>query len=139
MQLLFLAICILCWGVTYFLEKLAVDKIGAYNVQIFYGLFLGALSVPLLLTNSSNANFSVDRRYIAVILIASLTAMLGNIAFFLSIKGNSNSAGYTISSNAYAIIVIVLANIFLKETISGYKLLGILLIVVGNVLILLKM
>lgn len=139
MRVIYLFACIVLWGFTYFLEKMAVDRLSAWWVQTYYGLIVGFTSVFLLFFLGIKSDGIVfDKRAVIFLIFSATTAIAGNILFFLSIKDNPNSGAYIIASNAYVVVVLILSAIFLSENITLIKFVAMLFICLGNVLLILS-
>ena len=139
MKLKYLLLTIFCWGATYFLQKVVVDRIKNFIlVQVSYAIMMALFSIVPLLYFQFKCEIVLDRLSFLLLIVMALTAVIGNFSFFYSLQNNANSATYIAASNSYVILVFIYSVIFLSEQITFSKILGLLFMFFGVVLLLIK-
>lgn len=139
MKFKYLLLTIFCWGATYFLQKVVVDRIKNFIlVQVSYAIMMALFSIVPLLYFQFKCEVVLDRLSFLLLIVMALTAVIGNFSFFYSLQNNVNSATYIAASNSYVILVFIYSVIFLSEQITFSKILGLLFMFFGVVLLLIK-
>lgn len=131
MQLIYLLICIVMWGLVYFFQNLAMIKIkDPYILQLYYSVLVVVLIIPVSIIKAKES-FIIDRIPAIYLILASIAAVLGNILFLLSIYDNKNAGSFSAATASYSVVGLVLSFIFLAEEITLYKILGISCMIIG--------
>ncbi|OPX87352.1 MAG: EamA-like transporter family protein [Pelotomaculum sp. PtaB.Bin104] len=134
--LFFALLAMLCWGIGPIFSKLGLIKVEPFTaltirtvavagVMILAGLFSGKLS------NVAQVNWRAASFIIAEGILA---ALLGQLAYYYAIKGGEVSLVSPLAA-AFPLITVLLAFLFLGESLSVPKVIGALLIVTGVIVI----
>jgi len=135
MKILLLAITIFSWGVWGFLNKLAVQRM--HPLQMFIvGCCVNLLLLPIyaFTLKTSNANQPWHIGSITLCALAGLASTVGTIAYIYGIR--TGDLGTTaVLSCAYPVLTVLLAALFLGETLTMSKIIGIVLVMVGVIVL----
>jgi uncharacterized membrane protein len=102
---------------------------------VIFSTFFGSIGAFILKKSASKANFSIWRFYKnKVALLGFLIFGTGSMFFIVALKFGSLSVFYPISSLTF-IWAVLLSKKFLKEDINSFKVIGVLLIVLGVVIV----
>ena len=123
----------LCWGVWGFLCKLAAIKgMNWKGIYVFNGLGYIPLIIFFIFSTRLQLPGSVGAKSIAV--VAGVAGTLAALCLYAAIA-NGKLAIILPLSSLYPAFSIVLAVIFLKETLSAYNIAGIVLAMIAIVLL----
>jgi bacterial/archaeal transporter family protein len=124
--LIYATISLLGWGVGSFLSKLATNRIG--ERAVFWDMlgYAPGIIIYCLLMFRSKDLITGDRVGIMWALISGLIGSFGIICFYLAITRKDASVAVPITA-LYPALTAILAIIFLKEAVTMYKVLGIVL------------
>lgn len=132
--LAFSLICLLIYGVWGFLSKFLTMGLNAPSMLI-YSLLGSALGIPLyIFTYRHSFSLPWENNWTYLAMLVGIFTSLGAFFFFNAIAQGEASKVVVITS-LYPVITAILAFIFLKETISVTKLLGILLCLAGIIIL----
>ena len=120
------------WGLYAFLPKLAADHIGPRSATIY--LALGSLAVTVVILASLKFRPEVHPQAIVLTVIAGVLVNLGNLCFLIALSRGPASLVAAFTA-LYPALVIVLAVVFLGESISGRQALEAVLSLVAMFLI----
>jgi len=116
----------LCWGTETFVAKLAANRIGDHT--LFWHQI--ALAVPVIVYSLRVYDWGRlvqgDRAGIGLAMVAGLLASAGYIAFFSLLTRTEASLAVPLTA-LYPACAAVLAIVFLRESITPHKVLGVLL------------
>jgi len=135
MKILLLAITIFSWGVWGFLNKLAVQRM--HPLQMFVvGCCINLVLLPIyaFTLKASNVNQPWNIGSIALCTIASLASTIGTIAYVYGIR-TGDLGTIAVLSCAYPVLTVFLATLFLGETLTMSKIIGIILVMVGVIVL----
>lgn len=125
---------ILTWGVWGLFSKIASSKIGgekAFFYDVFSYFFLTLLIVAIFFRKNL---FNVDRSGLIAAFLAGIFSCIGGILFFILL--NKKDASTVIPLTAlYPLITVILALIFLKESLTVIKIFGIIFALFGLLLL----
>ena len=125
-------VCVLMWGISTFLNKLAVEQMPAFLMQITAG-FIYIIFMPTAYLFVMNKGYKWSSYGIALTLIATAISVSANILLYMSMKGNSNAGASTMLVSLYPVITLFLSILLLHEQITLYKVLGTIAMIIGTV------
>ena len=132
----YLLICILGWGLSVFLNRLALERMHPVYIQACASI-TGICLLPFyfVFINSVNkcGNYSNVGVFYAV--CAFLLSVLASISLHSYLRGGNDLGSSIALTSTYPVITIFLSYIFLGETFSNSKIFGILMIIFGSVLV----
>lgn len=132
--LFFSLICLLIYGVWGFLSKFISTELNAPSMLI-YSLMGSALGIPIYLLSYRNSfSFHWENGWTYLAILVGFFTSLGAFFFFNAIAQGEASKVVVITS-LYPIITAILAFIFLQETITLTKLIGILFCLIGIIIL----
>ncbi len=132
---IFSILAFVSWGLWAFFIKLVEKHFSVSNIFFWYGLFYFIFTFILsflFLKNEINRN--IFNIWIIFIVIAGLAASLANFFFYYALsKGN---ASIIVPLTAlYPLITIILSLVILKEKVTFYQTIGIILALIAGVLL----
>ncbi len=133
-----LATCLIGWGVWGILEKKLLNISGniLINAAVYQAMSACVLTPTYIFLNrnSSNSEFIINYKTIGFMLGIIVFSGIASFACSYLIKvGESTSVVMTLTS-LYPVVTLILAYIFLNETISIKQIIGILIILFGFIL-----
>jgi transporter family protein len=132
--LAFSLICLFIYGVWGFLSKFLTMGLNAPSMLI-YSLLGSALGIPLyILTYRDSFSFPWENHWTYLAMLVGVFTSLGAFFFFNAIALGEATKVVVITS-LYPVITAILALIFLNETLTLSKLLGILLCLAGIIIL----
>lgn len=135
---LLLLACVFLWGTTTFLQRLSADHMNPVVMQIIVALGF-ALYVPFGIHQAGGwSNIKWSPISIALTLIATFMSLIGNILFYTALKGSSHTGAQTMFVSLYPVWTLVLSVVFLHETFTTNKIIGIIAMLIGMVFLGLK-
>lgn len=123
---LFVIIVFLSWGTSVFFDKLAAVKIGSRGWWLYFLSTLPSIIFFLILLFGGYRIFHFDKTGILWLLLAAITNTIALVFYYLVFTKTEASWAAPITA-LYPIWTAILALVFLKETISLYKIIGIFL------------
>ncbi|NBD31592.1 MAG: EamA family transporter [Cyanobacteria bacterium] len=127
-------ICLCLYGVWGFLSKFVSAELSAPSLLI-YSLLGSALGIPLyVLTYRNSFSFEWENGWTYLGILVGLFASFGAFFFFNAISQGEASKVVVITS-LYPVFTTILAFLFLNETISFGKIIGILLCLTGIIIL----
>jgi transporter family protein len=134
--LLFTIVGTICWGVAPILVKIGLTNINPLVALFIRACFtLGLIFGWLILTGRFNQFRKVNMSIVIILILeATLTTIIGDLAYFTAIKYGNVSFVTAFMASA-PIITMILAIIIFKESITLTKIVGSLLIIIGVILI----
>lgn len=131
----FLAGYIAMVGVATFLLKYAMKDLSAYQLNLLMGIGMLVTGVPALWL--AEGTLAMPRRALPLGALTGLLMAIGSISYVLALAklpaGLAAAAG-----TSYVVVVVVLARVFLHESLDAVKVLGLLLTLTGVALLSLK-
>jgi drug/metabolite transporter (DMT)-like permease len=128
----FLAGYIAMVGVATFLLKYAMKDLSAYQLNLLMGIGMLVTGVPALWL--AEGTLAIPRRALPLGALTGLLMAIGSISYVLALAklpaGLAAAAG-----TSYVVVVIVLARVFLHESLDAVKVLGLLLTLTGVALL----
>ncbi len=122
------------WGVGSFIAKLATNRIGEKTVFWDLAGYVPMVIIYCLFIFRSKELFSADKNGIILGLIAGLLGSIGVISFYILLTRKDASSAVPMTA-LYPMLTAILAIIFLKESLTLVKAVGIVLSVVALVLL----
>jgi transporter family protein len=127
-------ICLFFYGVWGFLSKFLSSELNAPSLLI-YSLMGSALGIPLyILTYRNSFSFQWQNGWTYLGISVGIFASIGTLLFFNAI-GQGEASKVVVITSLYPIVTTILAFLFLNETISFSKIIGILLCLAGIVIL----
>jgi len=131
---LFSLAAIFCWGIFSALQKVATNHIS--SEWSYTAFVITAVSIALGFLVSGQIEFTVSNNTIALGAIAGMVNGLGVLASFAAYRAEGKAASVTtIAGSLQPVFTIVLALLLLKENLSSFELIGILLAIAGALLL----
>lgn len=130
-----IAITMLGWGLWSFLSKLSLQRL--HPIQVFMiGACISILLLPVYIyaLRSSVAYSPISFGSIAIVILASLASTAGTIAYVYGIRSGELGTVAVISC-AYPVIPFVLAVLFLGESLTFSKTIGVGLVLAGVIVL----
>jgi bacterial/archaeal transporter family protein len=113
------------WGVGSFVAKLAANRIGGKSVFWDLLAYFPAIFIYCMLAYKAKELWSVDKSGIALAMLAGLIGSFGAIGFYLMITKGETSNMVPLTA-LYPALTVLLGFLFLHETITTEKVVGIL-------------
>lgn len=128
-------ICVVIWGCTAFLQKLAADKMSPVFMQfVIAGVF--ACYVPIAYTFGRNLpNFKWNAVSAALTFVAAAMSIVGNILMYSALSNNKHSGSSAMIVSLYPSVTLILSAIFLHEQFSIKQIAGVIAMIVGACLL----
>src|SRR5438046_3172543 len=122
----FLTAYIILVGVATFLQKFVMKQLSPYQLEVLIAIGMLIISVPVLFIQQKS--LAVPLKGIPLGALVGLGFALGSFVYVLAVSKMSVSIASAISTS-YVVVVVILSTIFLKESLSILKLVGIVLTV----------
>lgn len=130
---LVLLLCCLLWGTTTFLQRLSADHMNPVIMQVVVALGF-AIFVPFGIWYQGGwSNIKWSSLSIGLTLAATFLSLTGNILFYTVLKGSHNTGAQSLFLCLYPVITLILSVLFLHETFSVFKVIGIAAMIAGTV------
>jgi bacterial/archaeal transporter family protein len=122
----------LCWGVVGLLQKLGTNRISSHSLLIW--LFVGfAALIPMLWRDGAISG--LGWRVLLIGLLGGAANGFGSWALFQALERGAKASVAVPLTALYPIVTIVLARIFLEETLSFRQWIGIAMAIAGGVML----
>lgn len=134
-KIILLLITILSWGIWGFLNKLVLQKM--HPLQMFVvGCCMGFLLLPVYayLIKQNSIVITTNIWTILLCMCASLASTVGTIAYIYGIR-TGNLGTISVLSCSYPVLTVALAVIFLGESLTLSKIIGVLLVISGVIVL----
>jgi drug/metabolite transporter (DMT)-like permease len=132
----FIFLCVLIWGTTTFLNKLSVEKMSPILMQVVVAVcYLFYIPIAFKITDAST-KFSIHS--VIYTTVASVLAIVGNVIFYMFLRGNPNTGASTMLLSLYPVVTLILSVIFLQEKLNLFQITGIILMIIGAVFLSIK-
>lgn len=130
-------LCILLWGLSAFLNRLAVEKLPPLLMQVVVGLvFIFYIPVALKMSGVDNPfNYKWSVYSIVLTGIATLLSIASNVMLYMTVKGSNSSGSTNMMVSLYPLVTLILTVIFLHEQLSFGKIMGVLAMIGGACLL----
>jgi drug/metabolite transporter (DMT)-like permease len=130
-----LAMCVLIWGFTTFIQKLAVDKMSPLLMQIVVAMAF-VFCIPIFIQMEGGVSH-LKWNTLSVVLTfgAALLSITGNILMYTALTNNKHLGSAVMLVSLYPAVTLILSAIFLHEHFSFGKILGFLAMVGGALLL----
>jgi transporter family protein len=135
-KLILLVINIISWGIFGVINKIALQRLHPLQLLIV-GACVSILTLPLYSIVLKHSNITVPHFTTTSFLLciaASSTSIIGNIAYIYGIRSGQLGTVAVLSST-YPVLTVGLAVLFLGETLTITKILGIIFVMVGVVIL----
>jgi drug/metabolite transporter (DMT)-like permease len=123
---------ILFLGIGTFLQKLSMKELSPYQLHFLISLGMIITAVPILLFQQKS--FAIPAKGILLGSSVGLLFALGSFLFTLSLSKLPVGIATAISLS-YLLVVLLLSALFLKETITPVKIVGIMFTLVGVIML----
>ena len=135
---LLLLLCVFLWGTTTFLQRLSADHMDPVVMNIIVALGF-ALYVPFGIWYSGGwSKIHWSPLSIGLTLTATVLSLLGNIFFYTVLKGSNHTGAQSMFICLYPVWTLILSALFLHETFSTNKVIGIIAMIVGTIFLSLR-
>lgn len=124
----FLATYIIAVGLGSFLQKFVMNKVTPYQLEVIIAVGMFIISVPALLIVQKNLHIPVFTAPLA--LLVGLLFSLGSFVYVLAVARLPVSIAAPVSVG-YIVVAVALSTIFLHESLTLLKGIGIALTVIG--------
>ena len=128
--LLLAFITLLSWGLGSFIDKLAANRIGVKSVFWVELGFLPVLIGFIIWFSRTNGLFSADRMGVALAILAGIIGSIGGISYYVLLAKEEATRAIPLTA-LYPALAVLLAFIFLHESITASKVAGIVLGVIA--------
>ncbi|HJT79951.1 MAG TPA: DMT family transporter [Chthoniobacterales bacterium] len=128
----YLAGYIVLVGVASFLQKFTMKELSPYQVNFLMAIGMAVTAIPALLI--AQGSLAVPMKSLPLGAPIGLFMALGSIAYVLAISKLPVGLAAAISTS-YVVLVALLSRVFLGESLSWLKILGIVLTIVGVALL----
>lgn len=128
-----IVLCIILWGVSTFLNRLSVERLPPLLMQVVVG-FVFICYIPLALRLSGISNpltYKWSAYSVALTVFATILSMSANILLYSSLKGSEHTGTSTMMASLYPVVTLFLSAIILNEQFTAFKIVGIIMMVVG--------
>ncbi len=133
---IFLLITILCWGITPFIEKYALQ-----NIDPIDGLFVRCVGVFIIFSlfyifsGRIKNVFDMPLKNIGLFILSGILAGLVGMYFYFKVLKISPTSKIVPLASVYPLITAILGIIIFKEGIGWSRIVGTILIVIGVLLV----
>lgn len=130
-------LCILLWGIGTFLNRLSVEHLPPYLMQVIVGLvFLVYMPFAFRLQGVSNPlTYNWSYYSVALTVVATAFSIGANILLYMSLKGSQNTGSSTMFISLYPVVTLLLSYMFLHEQLTLTKILGVAAMIGGAILL----
>ncbi len=122
----------LCWGVVGLLQKLGTNRVSARSLLVWVVVGFAALLPPLL---SGGSLTDLSWRVLSIGLLGGVANGFGSWALFEALERGAKASVAVPLTALYPLVTIVLARIFLAETLTLRQWVGITLAVAGGAML----
>lgn len=124
----FLAIYIFAVGLGSFLQKFVMGKVTPFQLEVITATGMFVISVPALLSAQKNLDLPIASAPLSI--LVGLLFSLGSFVYVLAVSRLPVSIAAPVSTG-YIVVAVVLSAIFLREQITLFKAIGIVLTIIG--------
>jgi drug/metabolite transporter (DMT)-like permease len=136
---LVLFLCVLLWGVSTFLNRISVERLPPYLMQVIVGLvFVLYMPIAFRLQGINPLDYKWPISSVALTVVATFISIIANLLFYSTLKGSSHTGASTMIISLYPIVTLVLSYFFLNEQFTPLKITGVIAMIGGAILLSLK-
>jgi len=132
---LIFVLCACLWGTSTFINRIAAKNVSPFIMQIIVGIIY-ILYIPIAIRTIGIENLKINFLNASMILISTTISLVANILLYMAIRQSETSSVMLVS--LYPAVSVVLAVVFLNESLSLFKIIGIITMVVGAVILNIK-
>lgn len=132
-SLIIIILCILLWGGATFLNRIAVDNMSPFLMQMVVG-FSYILYIPVAL-KMAGANTKWTGGSVVLTVLATICSIAANVLLYTTLKGSNHTGQTTMLISLYPVVTLILSVIFLHEILTPWKIVGIFAMIVGAVIL----
>lgn len=126
-------LCAFILGFITFIQRLSADRMDPIVMQIVVGLAF-IVYIPLAVHMQGGlSNIKWSMFSIAITLIATFLVIFNNIIFYSFIRSGNNTGSTTMLLCLYPVVTLLFSVIFLHETLSLSKIIGIISMIIGTI------
>lgn len=126
--ILFLAVYIIAVGLGSFLQKFVMGKVTPFQLEVIIGIGMLAVSIPTLFLVQRNLNISIQAAPLAW--GVGLLFSIGSFMYVLAVARLPVGIAAPISTG-YVVLAVALSTIFLHESLTLWKGIGIVFTIIG--------
>lgn len=137
MSLLLILLCVLLWGFTTFLNRMAVEGLPPLMMQVVVGcVFVAYMPLAFRLQGVSNP-FTYNWHWGSVLLTigATVISIAANVFLYMALKGSTTTGSSTMLLSLYPVVTLILSYFFLHEQFSTTKIIGVISMIGGAILL----
>lgn len=140
MEHIFLFLCVVLWGFSTFLNRISVENLPPYMMQVVVGfVFVAYMPLAFRLQGVSNPlDYKWNLQSVFLTIGATAISIVANVLLYMNLKGNNNTGTSTMIVSLYPIVTLALSYLFLNEQFTATKIAGVIIMVGGAVLLCLK-
>jgi bacterial/archaeal transporter family protein len=131
--LLFALLALLCWGVSGVIQKLSTNAISTELAVLWFSYAMFALSLGVLI--GVPLDWHVKRSALVLAAVSGAFNVLGVMTSFAALERGGKASIVIPLTCMYPLVTILLAVLFLHETLTRVQLLGVVLAIVAAVLL----
>lgn len=136
MDKILLIICIIFWGISSFFDKMSLKYFSALQLKLLSAIFAIILIFLIYLFNYNESKIIyLNKLGLLYVFFSVVFGMIGALCLLFVLKNSNNTGSIIFFVNTYPVITTILSFLFLKEELSMFKLLGILIIILGGALL----
>ncbi len=137
---IFIFLCIILWGTSTFLNRLSVERMSPFLMQMVAAVvFVIYVPICLKITNIGNPlTYKWSAYSVGLTITATIISILANIFLYQSLKGSQTTGSSTMLISLYPVVTLLLSALFLHEQFTTTKIIGVAAMVVGAILLSLK-
>ena len=139
MDHLVLFLCVLLWGISTFLNRLSVDNLPPYMMQVIVGIvFVFYMPLAFKLQGTTPLEFKWSVTSVALTVAATIVSIAANILLYMNLRGNNNTGSSTMILSLYPVVTLLLSYTFLHEQFTNTKIAGVIAMIAGAILLSLR-
>ena len=130
LTILFVSLVFFGWGISVFFDKLAANRMGSKGTIVYVISMLPSIAVLFFYLFWGYKIFNFDRIGIFWVTAGTILNIIAIIFYYL-VFTRAEASWASVITALYPVCTVILAFIFLKETISFYRIIGIVLAMVS--------
>jgi len=130
-----LILCAFLWGISTFINRIATKDVSPFIMQIIVGIIY-IFYIPIAARMIGVENLKINFLNVSMILISTIISLTANILLYVALKHSETSSVMLVS--LYPAVSVVLAATFLNESLSLFKIIGIITMAIGAVILNIK-
>lgn len=137
---IFIFLCIILWGTSTFLNRLSVERMSPFLMQMVAAVvFVIYVPICLKVTHIGNPlTYKWSAYSVCLTITATIISILANIFLYQSLKGSQTTGSSTMLISLYPVVTLLLSAFFLHEQFTITKIIGVMAMVAGAILLSLK-